>query len=333
MQAGARWGRRLAAWGLAVALGLPGAAVAQWPSAQLPPPVPAQAPAPPEPVHVWNLPAPDKAPVLESGSVYFVGTATVILRYAGFTILTDPNFLHKGDHAHLGYGLKSPRLTDPAMKFEQLPPVDLVLLSHYHGDHFDQIVEEKLPRDTRIVTTDHAARQLRERGFTAVQALDTWQSVELRRGDARLRISAMPGRHGPTGARLALPDVMGSLLEFHDRAGRQLWRMYISGDTLAIDELREIPRRHPGIDLALLHLGGTRVFGVLVTMDAEQGVQALRMIDPATAIPIHYNDYAVFMSPLEDFRKAVRAAGLEQKVKYLSHGDTHEFRVPRQRLP
>ena len=38
-------------------------------------------------------------------TVSFVGTATVILRYAGFTILTDPNFLHAGDHVHLGYGL------------------------------------------------------------------------------------------------------------------------------------------------------------------------------------------------------------------------------------
>ncbi len=45
------------------------------------------------------------------GSVFFVGTATVIIRYAGFTILTDPNFLHAGDHVHLGYGLTSERLT------------------------------------------------------------------------------------------------------------------------------------------------------------------------------------------------------------------------------
>ena len=36
------------------------------------------------------------------GSIFFVGNATVILRYAGFTILTDPNFLHRGDHVHLG---------------------------------------------------------------------------------------------------------------------------------------------------------------------------------------------------------------------------------------
>ena len=52
---------------------------------------------------------------------FFIGTATVILRYAGFTILTDPNFLHQGDHIHLGYGLPSTRRTDPAIDINELP--------------------------------------------------------------------------------------------------------------------------------------------------------------------------------------------------------------------
>ncbi len=62
------------------------------------------------------------------GSIFFIGTATIILRYAGFTILTDPNFLHAGDHVHLGYGLTSERLTNPAIDIEQLPPLDLCVL-------------------------------------------------------------------------------------------------------------------------------------------------------------------------------------------------------------
>ena len=76
---------------------------------------------------------------LERSSIFFVGTATVLIRYAGFTILTDPNFLHAGDHAHLGYGLHSERLTNPAIEIEDLSPLDLVLLSHLHGDHFDRV--------------------------------------------------------------------------------------------------------------------------------------------------------------------------------------------------
>jgi L-ascorbate metabolism protein UlaG (beta-lactamase superfamily) len=81
------------------------------------------------------------------------------------------------------------------------------------------------------------------------------------------------------------------------------------------------------VDLALLHLGGTRVLGIMVTMDAEQGVEAMRIVDPRTAIPIHFNDYEVFKSPLKDFKRAVSEAGLDKRVHYLSHGDTYEFEV------
>ena len=61
------------------------------------------------------------------------------------------------------------------------------------------------------------------------------------------------------------------------------------------DELKEIPRRFPDIDLALLHLGGTMFFGLLmVTMDPKQGVEVIRLVKPKTAIPIHYDDYTAF---------------------------------------
>lgn len=52
-----------------------------------------------------RLSAPPETPDRATGSIFFIGTATVLIRYAGFTILTDPNFLHAGDHAHLGHGL------------------------------------------------------------------------------------------------------------------------------------------------------------------------------------------------------------------------------------
>ena len=264
----------------------------------------------------------------ERGSVFFVGTATVIIRYGGFTILTDPNFLHAGDHVHLGYGLRSRRLTNPAVEIEDLPPLDLVVLSHLHGDHFDRVAEKKLDKTLPIITTPHAARYLEGKGFRPLEGLGTWGSLTVRKGEARLRVTAMPGTHAPGPLRKVLPPVMGSMLEFGDVEDTTRLRLYISGDTLVHDRLREIPKRYPEIDLALLHLGGTRVLGILVTMDAEQGVQALRIVDPRTAVPIHYNDYGVFKSPLEDFEKAVAEAGLEDRVRYLAHGETYEFEVP-----
>src|SRR5687768_8870647 len=90
-------------------------------------------------------------------------------------------------------------------------------------------------------------------------------------------------------------------------------------ETLVIDELREIPQRFPDIDIALLNLGRTRVLGILVSMDAKQGVEAMRIVDPTLGFPIHYTDYDDFTSPLSDFQEEVRAAGLEDRVHYLSH--------------
>ena len=240
-------------------------------------------------------------PDFTNGSIFFVGTATVLIRFAGFTILTDPNFLHAGDHVHLGYGLTAERLTNPAIEIEELPPVDFCVLSHYHGDHFDQLVEEKLQKDLPIITTKHASDNIREKGFTDTMPLETWDSVTIEKGGAHVELTSMPGQHGPGVTDLLLPPVMGSMLDFYN-GERKLLRLYITGDTLMHDDLREIPKRYPDIDLGLFHLGGTRIMGILLTMDAEQGVEAIRVINPREVIPIHYNDYEVFKSPLEDFQ-------------------------------
>lgn len=274
-----------------------------------------------------RLPSGNFAEAAVNGSIFFIGTATVIIRFGGFTILTDPNFLHAGDHVHLGYGLTSERLTEPAINIEDLPPIDFCVLSHYHGDHFDQIVEEKLRRDMPIITTNSAVVELESRKFTGGIGLETWENVTVEKGDYQVRITSMPGQHGPGIVDFALPDVMGSVLDFETKSDDRLMRLYISGDTLLIDELREIPRRFPDIDIGLFHLGGTRVLGIMVTMDDEQGVEAVKLINPETAIPIHYNDYDVFKSPLEDFKSAAEKAGLTEKIVYLSHGDTYNFQI------
>jgi L-ascorbate metabolism protein UlaG (beta-lactamase superfamily) len=278
-----------------------------------------------------KLPAGAAEATEANGTVQFIGTATVLIRYQGFTILTDPNFLHKGDHVHLGYGITSERLTNPAIDFDKLPPIDLVVLSHMHEDHFDKLVQEKLARNTPIVTTKEASESLKKLGFTRSYGLGKWDQVEVEKGEARLRITAAPGRHGKVGMQALLPSVMGSVLDFGPARGAPDYRMYISGDTLVYDDLNTIPQRFPGIDLALLHLGGTRIMGVFkVTMDGKDGVQLMQIIHPQRTIPIHYNDYDVFKSPLADFAKEVKAAGLEQQVTYLAHGETYSF-TPRKR--
>ena len=71
--------------------------------------------------------------------------------------------------------------------------------------------------------------------------------------------------------------------------------------------------------------------GIMLTMDDQQGVEAIKIIQSEKAIPIHYNDYDVFKSPLEDFRRAAEEAGLTDKIVYLNHGETYNFEIPASR--
>ena len=265
---------------------------------------------------------------MEHGSVYFIGTATVLFRYAGFTILTDPNFLHKGEKAHIGYGLSTKRVTEPAIDMDQLPPLDLVVLSHMHEDHFDRSVQRKLDKQLPIITNPSAANALRKKGFSRTYDVNTWESLTVVKGDVTLTVTAMPARHAPGLVNSLMPPVMGSMLEFQAASTSKRMCLYISGDTLLNDDLHEIPRRFPHIDLALLHLGGVKIMGLMLSMDGKQGAQALKIIAPEMAIPVHFDDYTVFKSPLDDFKKAVREAGFANKVRYVSRGETYIFDVP-----
>jgi len=269
---------------------------------------------------------------LTRGSILFIGTATVLIRYAGFTVLTDPNFLHRGERAYLGYGRHSRRLTDPALGIDALPPIDLVLLSHLHENHWDRVAEARLSRSMPVATTPQAAASLHDQGFVWAQPLATWDALECAKGGARLKVTAVPARHGPRRLARLLPAVMGSLLDFETVDGRPLLRLYVSGDTVVHEGLREIRARFADIDVALLHLGGARAFGTLVTMDGAQGAALMQIVQPRLAIPIHYDDYAAFRSPLSDFQEAISDAGLSDRVHYLLRGDTFTLQTPRARF-
>jgi L-ascorbate metabolism protein UlaG (beta-lactamase superfamily) len=246
---------------------------------------------------------PSRSEALMDG-ITFIGTATTIVRLGSFTVLTDPNFLHRGQRAYLGKGLWSRRLTEPAMQPAGLPVLNAVVLSHLHGDHFDRIARRELDRTVPVVTTEQAASRLRRYGFTS-HGMQPWNRYELTSGEESLTVESLPAIHAYGLIGKMLPPVMGSLL-VHRASGAVRRRVYLSGDTLTGDHLDEISERHPDIDTAVVHLGGTRILFWTVTMDANQGVEFLQRVRPRLAVPVHYDDYRVFRSPLSDFLSAIK---------------------------
>ena len=231
-----------------------------------------------------------------------------------------------------------------------------------HADHFDEKVEASLRRDLPIITTPHAKEHLHEKKtedekFTQVFDLDHFESALLNvsgKGHTTteprfpaVKVTGMPGKHVPPGPLSIANDLLGAVpptngwvLELGYKSGTDSstftsgYRIYISGDTLMVDELKAIPERYAGqgIDLMLVHLGGTTIPGpsvplLMVTMDAKQGVQLMQLIKPDVTIPIHFDDYDVFLSPLEDFKKAVKESGLDDRVVYLDRADEYRFKV------
>jgi L-ascorbate metabolism protein UlaG (beta-lactamase superfamily) len=233
-------------------------------------------------------------------TVTFVGNATTLLRLGPFTLLTDPAFGHAGSRVYLGYGAWTRRIKDPALGYADLPALDGILLSHLHGDHFDRAAREQVPRDLAILTTPQAERKLRRKGFRGAGGLPVWESHVWERDGQRLRVTAVPGQHGPGFVDRLLPDVMGSVVEL-EVDGRRVLRLYITGDTLCRPFLTDVTRRCGEIDAMLIHLGGTKLMGLLLTMDDKQGVALTEMIRPRLTLPIHHDDYRVFKSPLSDY--------------------------------
>ncbi|KAM3499042.1 hypothetical protein MY10362_007670 [Beauveria mimosiformis] len=286
-------------------------------------------------------------------SVLFIGTATTIIDWKGFRILTDPNFLHAGDRVHLGPGVTATRRTEPATQLDKLPAVDCILLSHYHEDHFDRHVEKSLNRAFPIVTTPHAQQHLaaakgqQDQPFEQVTGLDAFESAVLRIDEQRaVKVTGMPGKHVPPGLisaandfLRAVPPTNGWLLELGRSGGagdgdelQVGYRIYISGDTLLVDDVEKIPAwlKDKQLDLMLVHLGGTTIPGpalplLMVTMDGEQGRRLMQLMDPKITIPIHYDDYDVFLSSLADFKREVDEAGLQDRVVYLRRGERYSF--------
>ena len=163
----------------------------------------------------------------------FIGTATVLFEFRRanqvLRLLTDPVFDGPGASYRVG-GVGALRYTSlgaPALRPEELPPIDAVLLSHdHHGDNLDSAGRRVAASAKQVLTTRAGATRLGRAGLQHVRGLDPWSTTEVRSEGAEpfvVRVTATPARHGPP---LSLPlvgHVIGFLVEWANQERGPLW--------------------------------------------------------------------------------------------------------------
>jgi L-ascorbate metabolism protein UlaG (beta-lactamase superfamily) len=236
-----------------------------------------------------------------------VGGPTLLIEVAGWRILTDPTFDPPGRRYGFGWGTGSRKVVGPAVQAADLPAVDAVLLTHdHHADNLDDAGRALLPSVPDVVTTASGAARL----GNGARGLRPWETTVLEvPGRPRLEVTATPARHGPPMSRPIAGDVIGFALRWDGQDGA-LW---ISGDTVLFDGVRQVADRIP-VDTALLHLGSVRfpVTGPLrYSMTASEAVELCGLLGPRTVIPVHYEGWTHFRQGRDAVERAFAAAPAE----------------------
>lgn len=250
--------------------------------------------------------------------ITYVGGPTAVLEIGAWRLLTDPTFDPAGGSYRFGWGTGSRKLSAPAISREAVGPIDAVLLSHdHHDDNLDHAGRALLAEAHRVITTVPGARRLGDEA----QGLAPWAQTTLEQeGRPSVRVTATPARHGPPLSRPIVGHVIGFVLEWEGQRNGALW---VSGDTVWFPGIAEIGRRFD-IGTALLHFGGVRfpISGPLrYTMNAAEGVKAVRELGLEAVLPIHYEGWRHFREGRGEIEEAFGSAGLGGRLTWLAPGE------------
>ena len=256
---------------------------------------------------VRGLPKDDPGSTL---SVVWVGHATVLIRLGHRFILTDPNLG--------GSMLVVPRVTPASLTPDQLPPLQLVLLSHLHIDHFDRGTMARLPRGTEVVFPPGGSGYMGLVRQTRKETSTFYQPIA--RGG--ITVTPVPVMHA--GGRYVVDALWNKGFSGYiiDGFGK---RIFFAGDT-GYDKkaFLDIARRFPGIDLALIPIAPAKG-GNANHADPQEAVQIFRDVGAKYMIPIHFEAYHSTAVPLDEPRRqlteAVAKGGLEGRVFALYTGE------------
>ena len=229
----------------------------------------------------------------QTPTVTWIGHSTVLVQLDGVTFLTDPNWDDRSGPFSGRIGVR--RYTPPGIAFDDLPPIDFVLISHDHYDHLDEPTVRRLARtfDPLFIVPKGIKSWLADRGITHAVELDWGESVVVK----GLTVVCTPAQHG--GGRTALDQ------------GRRLWaswavlgskRFYFGGDTGYYRHFKQIGAALGPFDLAALPIGSytPREIAKPVHISPEEAIQASLDLRAAHFVGVHWGTFALAREPYDE---------------------------------
>ena len=246
---------------------------------------------------------PDLAPLRarsRGATVNWIGHSTVLVQLDGVTFLTDPTWAERSGPFSGFIGVR--RYTPPGIPFDDLPPIDFVLISHDHYDHLDEPTVRRLASkfDPLFVVPLGIKAWLADRGITNAVELDWGESVTVK----GLTVVCTPAQHGS--GRTALDQ------------GRRLWsswavlgskRFYFAGDTGYYRHFKETGDRLGPFDLAALPIGSytPREIAKPVHTSPEEALQAALDLRATHLLGVHWGTFALAREPYDEPPARLRA--------------------------
>ncbi len=248
-------------------------------------------------------------PALQPGQVAitWIGHASFLIQFTDMNVLVDPNF------ANWLFLLK--RIKRSGLRLKDLPPIDLVLLSHAHFDHFHKPTLRRLSQPKIGIMPWGVGELAQNLSFERVIELDWWESFS--RPDVKVTLT--PSQHW--GARVLHDHHRGYGGFVLEHQGR---RIYHAGDTAYFDGFKEIGAKLQP-DIALLPIGAYYPDSFRkVHMGPDEAVKAFIDLGSRWLIPMHYGAFKLSFEDLDEpprwLRKLAAEQGISSKVQILNEG-------------
>lgn len=229
----------------------------------------------------------------------WLGHATVLINFFGTWILTDPVFSERIGINMLGmFTLGPKRLVRPALSIGDLPPLDLILLSHAHMDHMDFPSLRRLDKSVPIVVAKNTADLIADRGWRDIRELDWGEKTSI--GDLTvegLRVNHFGWRYpwerdrskGNWNGR----SFNGYLLSKNGR------NVVFGGDTAYQEYFKSLAERNIPVDCAMLPIGAYNPW-IRVHANPEQAVNMANQMGAKAIVPLHWGTFILSSEPPEE---------------------------------